>query len=77
MTRETMRIAIADAYPGERWRVKCQNMPDDQVIAIYNHFLRDGVFEKLRVARKKVQAQPKELNDYRQLDLFRDFGVRA
>lgn len=77
MTHELMRMAIADAYPGDRWKVKCNAMPDNQVIAIYNHFLRDGVFEKLRVARKKVQAQPKELNDYRQLDLFRDFGVRA
>jgi hypothetical protein len=27
-------------------------MPDYQVVAIYNHFVRDGVFSKLRGPRK-------------------------
>ena len=71
----SMRCIIADAYPGERWKFRCEIMPENQVIAIYNHFLRDGVFEKRRVARKKLSEQSKMAQDYRQLDLFRDFGI--
>lgn len=71
---ETMRAGIAGAYPGERWRNRCKEMPDRQVIAIYNHFLRDGVFEKLRARRKKNKDDYGD--DAYQMDLFRDFGVK-
>ena len=47
-----MREAIKSAYPGERWEVRVNSMPDYQVVAIYNNFVRSGVFSKLRMQRK-------------------------
>ena len=49
---ENYRSAIASAYPGERWKRRVLEMPDNQVIAIYNHFVRDGVFNRIRVPKK-------------------------
>ena len=43
-------------------------MPENQVIAIYNHFLRDGVFNKTRVGKR-----PSDPN-FRQFTL-EDYGV--
>ena len=65
---ENFRTAISSAYPGDRWheRVKC--MDDRQVIAIYNHFLRDGVFNKVRTPKKTSGG-------YRQQSLFEDYGI--
>lgn len=68
MNVSNMRYAIAGAYPGDRWKNKCQMMPDNQVIAIFNHFLRDGVFNKNRVGKKKEDP------NFRQLSL-EDYGI--
>ena len=68
MDVSNMRYAIAGAYPGDRWKNKCKMMPDNQVIAIFNHFLRDGVFNKNRVGKKKEDP------NFRQLSL-EDYGI--
>lgn len=47
-----MRTAIKSAYPGIKWESKVNAMPDNQVVAIYNHFIRDGVFNKIRTPGK-------------------------
>lgn len=68
MDVSNMRYAIAGAYPGNRWKEKVSYMPENQVIAIYNHFVRDGVFEKQRVGKRPSDP------DCRQLTLW-DFGI--
>lgn len=64
---ENLRIAVASAYPGKKWQEKVKYMPDNQIIAIYNHFVRDGVFNKIRTPRNKS-------NGCKQLTLW-DFGI--
>ena len=49
---KNMRTAIIGAYPGPRWESRVNAMPDNQVVAIYNHFVRDGVFSKVRLPKK-------------------------
>lgn len=68
MDVSNMRYAISGAYPGDRWKARVNTMPENQVIAIYNHFLRDGVFNKQRIGR------PKEDPNFRQMTIF-DYGV--
>lgn len=46
MSVQQMRAAIYDVYPGRKWKIKVQNMPDDQVIAVYYSFLAKGKFDK-------------------------------
>ena len=41
-----MRAAITSVYPNATWRDRVAKMYDDQVIAIYYKFLRDGKFDK-------------------------------
>lgn len=71
---ENLRDAIAIAYPGDKWHERVKNMPDNQVIAIYNHFIRDNVFVKQR--QKELERERKRANaDYcRQMTLW-DFGI--
>ena len=70
------RMAIADAYPGDMWRARVNAMPDNQVIAIYNHFVRDGVFRRLANKRKQERKRLEEsLNPCRQMTLWDDFGI--
>lgn len=61
MTINQMRMHIADAYPNENWKRKCENMPDNQVIAIF-HSLQN---REQRVSRKQ---------QYKQLDIFDVWG---
>lgn len=68
MDVSNMRYAIAGAYPGNRWKERVSYMPENQVIAIYNHFIKDGVFEKQRVGKRPSDP------DNRQLTLW-DFGI--
>lgn len=43
----TMKSAIMSVYPGSRaWQERVIRMPDRQVIAIYNDFMKRGRFEK-------------------------------
>lgn len=39
MTVAQMRCAIYDIYPGDSWHEKVNNMPDNQVVAVYFSFL--------------------------------------
>ena len=64
---ETMRLAISEVYPGIGWKVRCSKMPANQVVAIYNSFMRSGRFEK---------SKPKPDKDgfiYKQMTMF-DYG---
>ena len=66
MDVSNMRYAIAGAYPGNRWKERVSCMPENQVIAIYNHFVRDGVFEKSRVGKRPSDPDNRQftLEDY-------------
>ena len=46
MTVAQMRCAIYDIYPGDSWHEKVNNMPDNQVVAVYYSLLARGVFTK-------------------------------
>lgn len=39
---EMRRIAVAGAYPGDRWRAKVAKMPEDQILAIYLRLKKAG-----------------------------------
>lgn len=67
MNVENMRTAIIGAYPGLRWKSRVNSMEDRQVIAIYNHFVRDGVFYKVRV--------PKQPSDGCKQLTLEDYGI--
>lgn len=47
-----MRCALAELY-GPTWRLKCQTMPDRQVVAIYKNMERTG-----RLKKKKPKKEP-------------------
>lgn len=71
MTVAQMRDHIAKVYDGPSWKERVYyHMPDSQVIAIYNNFLKRDIFRK-----KKLKTSPRE-SDYKQLNLFDDFGIR-
>ena len=46
MTVAEMRCAIYDIYPGGIWHRRVENMPDDQVIAVYRSFQDRNLFVK-------------------------------
>lgn len=52
MSVQQMRAAIYEVYPGRRWKIKVQNMPDDQVIAVYYSFLAKGKFDQKPAAKE-------------------------
>lgn len=62
-----MRTAIIDAYPGPKWESRVNAMADNQVIAIYNHFLRAGVFTRLH--------QPRKPSDENRQFTLADYGI--
>ena len=66
---KNMRTAIISAYPGLRWESRVNAMEDNQVIAIYNDFIRKGVFNKVRVPKK--QSDP----NFHQMTLW-DYGIK-
>lgn len=66
MNVDQMRKEIAKVYPGEAWQRKVDSMYDDQVIAIFYKFERDGKF--LEYLRKKAEA--KKHYDGVQLSMF-------
>ena len=47
MTVEEQRTAISKVYPTEKWKNKVENMPEDQVIAIYLTFQKRGLLGKV------------------------------
>lgn len=42
MSIAIMRAKIEDCYHAEKWRDKVKKMSDNQVVAVYNKFLREG-----------------------------------
>lgn len=42
MSIEQMRAAITKVYPGKKWSRRVANMPDNQVLVIYNRLLNAG-----------------------------------
>ena len=43
-------------------------MPDNQIVAIYNHFVRDGVF-------RKPEKKSRVISNCRQQTLWDDYGI--
>ena len=41
------RSAISKVYPTEKWKNKVENMPEDQVVAIYLAFEKRGLLGKV------------------------------
>ena len=70
---ENMRSAISKVYGPEAssWIIRCKNMSDRQVIAIYLRMKEKGKFDK---RRKKVKEINKKNESYRQLTLW-DYGI--
>ena len=56
-TLEQMRIEISNVYPNTTWENKVKRMADNQVIAIYNKFLKDGKLVKKRESHRKGQRE--------------------
>lgn len=46
MSIEQMRVEISKVYPGMKWRKRVQSMSDQQVLAIFKSFARNGKLEK-------------------------------
>lgn len=60
MTVDQMRSAIMDAYKGPLWRMKVQEMPNRQVIAVYKDMLRRGTFDpKPKIKNTDKKEEPK------------------
>ncbi len=67
MTVEEQRTAILKVYPTEKWKNKVENMPEDQVVAIYLAFEKRGLLgkvitkpyqRKMEAAKKKQTVKP-------------------
>lgn len=42
MTTEQKRSELMKAYPSHSWKQKCKKMPENQVIALYLKFKKEG-----------------------------------
>ena len=51
-----MREKLADLYPGPNWRLKCQTMPERQVVAIFKNLEKKGRFLKKPDKKKRDPA---------------------
>lgn len=62
MTVEEQRTAISKVYPTEKWKNKVENMPEDQVIAIYLAFEGRGLLGKVitKPYQRKIEAVQKK-----------------
>jgi len=68
MNVETMRREIAGVYSGEKWKKRVKQMPENQVLAVYNTFVRTDRFKK-----QKEKEEQKPLN-HKQLT-FADISI--
>lgn len=68
------RKKVENAYPGDNWRLRVQQMPDRQVAAIYSNLLARGKFDIPKKVRKSnnplalIPADPYE--NYVQMTIF-------
>ena len=62
MTVEEQRTAISKVSPTEKWKNKVENMPEDQVIAIYLTFQKRGLLGKVitKPYQRKMEAAKKK-----------------
>lgn len=62
MTVEEQRTAISKVYPTEKWQNKVENMPEDQVIAIYLAFEKRDLLGKVitKPYQRKAEAEKKK-----------------
>lgn len=63
-----MRSALSELYPGDNWKLKCQTMPDRQVVAIYKNMERTG-----RLKKKKPKKEP-DIKKAEQLTIYDVLG---
>lgn len=61
MIVEEQRTAISKVYPTDRWKHNVENMPEDQVIAIYLAFEKRGILGKVidKPYQRKEEAAKK------------------
>lgn len=68
MTVEQMRAEITKVYPtSDTWSRKVDRMYDDQVIAIYYKFLKEGRFNTVE---KKFRIEKNKKPAFKQLNMF-------
>ena len=62
MSINQMRAAIAEVYTGNKWKRKVEKMHDDQIIAVYYKFLKNGKFEQHEpeIRDKKKMREPRK-----------------
>ena len=48
------------------WKARCQTMPDRQVVAIYNNFIK----QDFRKIEKEIKQINKSNEQYHQIDIF-------
>lgn len=53
-----MRSEIIKAYPGESWKKKVKNMPENQVVAIYNSFKKADHLGKQKIKEHEQEKEP-------------------
>lgn len=71
MNIEQMRVYIAAAYPGKKWKDKCYAMHDTQVVAVFRS-LTERKAREIKAYRK--DSKPKKLDAGYQFTIF-DYGV--
>ena len=52
MTTDQMRCRLATLYPGPKWKLKCQTMPDRQVVAIFKSLNERDFFRTQKLKKK-------------------------
>ena len=70
MTVSQMREKITKVYPGETWKRKVINMRDDQVVAIYFHFLETNKFNQKPKKPKNWSSNFGPISEGEQLSFF-------
>lgn len=78
MTVEKMRSALAEVYPGtSTWRMRLQQMPDRQVIAIYKNMSRnDKLYAHKKMNKKKREPGVKKAVQITMVDIAPDVFAR-
>ena len=71
MKAKDMRDAISHVYAGPIWRLKCQEMTDDQVTKTYNDFLKAGMLDE-KPKTKKTKAKEPLCEQLTIFDLLKD-----
>lgn len=78
MNIETMRYKLMKApkYDSPRWHSKVLAMKPNQVVAVYNNFLKNGLFDKPKTTHKTIERQM-TIFDFMNSDKEIDFSKGA